>query len=168
MWQVRHILPVAPGFSRPATDSPLFNHPNVGPFIGRQLIQRLVTSNPSPAYVGRVTAAFNAAPRGDLGREAGPGNDLPHLQRDVQQDAVAHLDGVIQAQEDRGARKPAGLEPLGGPAPARALHGIPAVCEEKATIRVPPKRLPTSPGTNVFMAQVVAGLLDAPNLVPAM
>jgi uncharacterized protein (DUF1800 family) len=37
----------------------LFNHPNVGPFIGRQLIQRLVTSNPSPAYVKRVTAAFN-------------------------------------------------------------------------------------------------------------
>jgi len=34
-------------------------HPNVGPFIGRQLIQRLVTSNPSPAYVGRVTQAFN-------------------------------------------------------------------------------------------------------------
>jgi uncharacterized protein (DUF1800 family) len=36
----------------------LFNHPNVGPFIGRELIQRLVTSNPSPAYVGRVAAAF--------------------------------------------------------------------------------------------------------------
>ncbi len=35
------------------------DHPNVGPFIGRQLIQRLVTSNPSPAYVGRVTQAFN-------------------------------------------------------------------------------------------------------------
>lgn len=46
----------------------LFNHPNVGPFIGRLLIQRLVTSNPSPAYVGRVAAAFNAEPRGDLGR----------------------------------------------------------------------------------------------------
>jgi uncharacterized protein (DUF1800 family) len=46
----------------------LFNHPNVGPFIGRLLIQRLVTSNPSPAYVGRVSAAFNAEPRGDLGR----------------------------------------------------------------------------------------------------
>ena len=30
----------------------LFNHPNVGPFIGKQLIQRLVTSNPSPDYVG--------------------------------------------------------------------------------------------------------------------
>jgi uncharacterized protein (DUF1800 family) len=37
----------------------IFNHDNVGPFIGRQLIQRLVTSNPSPAYVGRVAQAFN-------------------------------------------------------------------------------------------------------------
>ena len=38
----------------------IFEHPNVGPFIGRQLIQRLVTSNPTPAYVGRVTSAFDA------------------------------------------------------------------------------------------------------------
>jgi uncharacterized protein (DUF1800 family) len=37
----------------------LFNHPNVGPFFGRQMIQRLVTSNPSPAYVARVAAVFN-------------------------------------------------------------------------------------------------------------
>lgn len=37
----------------------LFNHANVGPFIGRQLIQRLVTSNPSPAYIARVAAVFN-------------------------------------------------------------------------------------------------------------
>ena len=37
----------------------LFNHPNVGPFIGKQLIQRLVTSNPSPAYVERVARVFN-------------------------------------------------------------------------------------------------------------
>ncbi|MFM8445306.1 MAG: DUF1800 family protein [Methylococcus sp.] len=47
----------------------LFNHPNVGPFIGRQLIQRLVTSNPSPAYVGRVAARFNdngQGVRGDM------------------------------------------------------------------------------------------------------
>lgn len=36
----------------------LSNHPNAGPFIGRQLIQRLVTSNPSPQYVARVAAAF--------------------------------------------------------------------------------------------------------------
>ncbi len=45
----------------------LFNHPNVGPFIGKQLIQRLVTSNPSPAYVGRVAAAFNDNGRGVRG-----------------------------------------------------------------------------------------------------
>ena len=47
----------------------LFEHTNVGPFFGRQMIQRLVTSNPSPAYVGRVAAAFNdngAGVRGDL------------------------------------------------------------------------------------------------------
>jgi uncharacterized protein (DUF1800 family) len=36
-------------------------HPNVGPFIGRQLIQRLVTSNPSPQYVAAVAAAFKGS-----------------------------------------------------------------------------------------------------------
>ncbi|MCY3857463.1 MAG: DUF1800 family protein [Gammaproteobacteria bacterium] len=49
-----------------AVDS-LFNHPNVGPFIGRQLIQRLTTSNPSPAYVKRVTNAFNGETTGVRG-----------------------------------------------------------------------------------------------------
>ena len=47
----------------------LFNHPNVGPFFGKQMIQRLVTSNPSPAYVARVASAFDnngAGVRGDL------------------------------------------------------------------------------------------------------
>jgi uncharacterized protein (DUF1800 family) len=47
----------------------LFNHPNVGPFFGRLMIQRLVTSNPSPAYVGRVAAAFadnGKGVRGDM------------------------------------------------------------------------------------------------------
>jgi uncharacterized protein (DUF1800 family) len=47
----------------------LFQHPNLGPFIGRQLIQFLVTSNPSPAYVGRASAAFadnGSGVRGDM------------------------------------------------------------------------------------------------------
>jgi uncharacterized protein (DUF1800 family) len=47
----------------------LVEHPNTGPFIGRLLIQRLVTSNPSDAYVGRVAAAFannGRSQRGDL------------------------------------------------------------------------------------------------------
>ena len=66
------------GFSIPACSSPngtanaacaqsdmaavmthLSEHPNVGPFIGKQLIQHLVTSNPSPAYVERVARVFN-------------------------------------------------------------------------------------------------------------
>jgi len=48
----------------------LFNHPNVGPFIARQLIQRFVTSNPSPGYIHRVALVFNdngQGVRGDLG-----------------------------------------------------------------------------------------------------
>lgn len=38
----------------------VFAHPNVGPFVSVRLIQHLVTSNPSPAYVGRVAAAFRS------------------------------------------------------------------------------------------------------------
>ncbi|MFY2764386.1 DUF1800 family protein [Arenimonas sp. MALMAid1274] len=47
----------------------LANHPNVGPFVARHLIQRLVTSNPSPAYIQRVATVFNnngSGVRGDL------------------------------------------------------------------------------------------------------
>ena len=47
----------------------IFNHPNVGPFISRQLIQRLVTSNPSPGHIYRVASVFNdngQGVRGDL------------------------------------------------------------------------------------------------------
>ena len=47
----------------------LFNHPNVGPFVGRQLIERLITSNPSPGYISRVAAAFadnGQGVRGDM------------------------------------------------------------------------------------------------------
>lgn len=43
----------------------LFNHPNTAPFFCKQMIQRLVTSNPSPAYVGRVAAVFTSS-KGDL------------------------------------------------------------------------------------------------------
>ncbi len=47
----------APAALEAVLDS-LMAHPNIAPFIGRQLIQHLVSSNPSPAYVGRVAAAF--------------------------------------------------------------------------------------------------------------
>jgi len=45
----------------------IFAHPNVGPFIAQRLIQRLVTSNPSPAYVSRVAQRFNDNGRGVRG-----------------------------------------------------------------------------------------------------
>ena len=57
-----------PNSLRMALDT-LFNHPNVGPFFARQMIQRLVTSHPAPAYVARVASAFNnngQGVRGDL------------------------------------------------------------------------------------------------------
>ncbi|MBI3475006.1 MAG: DUF1800 domain-containing protein [Acidobacteria bacterium] len=47
----------------------IFNHPNVGPFISKQLIQKLVMSNPSPDYVSRVAQVFNdngSGVRGDM------------------------------------------------------------------------------------------------------
>jgi uncharacterized protein (DUF1800 family) len=48
----------------------IFNHPNVGPFVGKLLIQHLVKSNPSPQYITRVATAFNGtpggSPRGDM------------------------------------------------------------------------------------------------------
>ena len=47
----------------------IFNHPNVGPFVSRLLIQHMVTSDPTPAYVGRIAAVFNNngfSVRGDL------------------------------------------------------------------------------------------------------
>ncbi len=60
----------------------LFEHPNVGPFIGRQLIQRLVTSNPSPAYIERVARAFN-------GDETGIRGDMKDVWRAVLLDPEA-------------------------------------------------------------------------------
>lgn len=57
-----------PGAVRIALDA-IFNHPNTAPFIARQLIQRLVTSNPTPAYIQRVAQIFadnGQGTRGDL------------------------------------------------------------------------------------------------------
>lgn len=66
----------------------LFNHPNVGPFIGRQLIQRLVTSNPSPQYIARVSAAFNNNGQGVRG-------DMKAVVRAILLDSEARNDPVL-------------------------------------------------------------------------
>ena len=63
---------LAPGNATAELDAALaniVNHPNVGPFIARRLIQNLVTSNPTPGYVGRVAAKFannGQGVRGDM------------------------------------------------------------------------------------------------------
>ncbi len=64
-------LPAGQGGAQDLKDGldAIFNHPNVGPFIATRLIQHLVTSNPSPAYVARIAAVFadnGSGTRGDL------------------------------------------------------------------------------------------------------
>ncbi|MEO6002429.1 MAG: DUF1800 family protein [Opitutus sp.] len=66
----------------------LFNHPNTAPFFCRQLIQRLVTSNPSPAYVYRVAQVFEHNARGERG-------DLGAVVRAVLLDYEARSSNVI-------------------------------------------------------------------------
>lgn len=65
----------------------IFYHPNVGPFIGKLLIQHLVTSDPSPAYVARVAAAFNNNGQGERG------------------DMKAVIRAILLDREARGTRK---------------------------------------------------------------
>ena len=56
----------APAALEAVLDS-LIAHPNTAPFIGKQLIQHLVSSNPSPAYVERVATAFASGRYGSFG-----------------------------------------------------------------------------------------------------
>jgi Protein of unknown function (DUF1800) len=87
---------VAAGTSAPAAlekvlDS-LMAHPNIAPFIGKQLIQHLVSSNPSPAYVARVAAAFTAGKYGSFGTSQK--GDLAATVAAVLLDAEARADTV--------------------------------------------------------------------------
>lgn len=83
---------------RAALDN-LFQHPNVGPFVARRLIQRLVTSNPSPAYIQRVAAAF-----ADNG--AGIRGDLKSVVRAILLDAEARFGHWTMAQRFGKLREP--------------------------------------------------------------
>jgi uncharacterized protein (DUF1800 family) len=65
----------------------IFTHPNVGPFVGKQLIQKLVTGDPTPQYVSRVAAAFNNNGQG------------------VRGDMKAVITAVLMDPEARGAAK---------------------------------------------------------------
>lgn len=106
------------GGSVPAGSSPaqaldavldsLMAHPNIAPFIGRQLIQALVRSNPSPAYVGRVSAAFTAGRFTNAGVSFGAGKpgDLAATVAAVLLDAEARGDSSPGASGGR-LREPA-------------------------------------------------------------
>jgi uncharacterized protein (DUF1800 family) len=76
----------------------IFNHPNVGPFIARQLIQRLVTSNPSPGYIYRVASVFNDNGQGVRG-------DLKAVVRAILMDYDARV-GFVTAQNAGHEREP--------------------------------------------------------------
>ena len=76
----------------------IFNHPNVGPFISRQLIQRLVTSNPTPGYVYRVASVFNDNGQGVRG-------DLKAVVRAILMDYDARV-GFVSAQGAGHQREP--------------------------------------------------------------
>lgn len=77
----------------------IFNHPNVGPFIATRLIQRLITSNPSPAYVGRVASVFNDNGQGVRG-------DMKAVIRAIVLDAEARDPGALTSTTAGKLREP--------------------------------------------------------------
>ncbi|MEE9346607.1 MAG: DUF1800 family protein [Robiginitomaculum sp.] len=79
----------------------IFDHPNLAPFVSKQLIQRFVTSNPSPAYIGRVASAF------EIGRYVLPnGNRVGTGRRGDLRATIAAVLTDAQALQDP-ASKPA-------------------------------------------------------------
>jgi len=77
----------------------LFNHPNVPPFVSKQLIQHLVTSNPSPAYVGRVAAVF-------VNNGSGVRGDMKSVIRAVLTDSEARDDAQVASTSFGKLREP--------------------------------------------------------------
>ncbi len=89
--------------------SNIFNHPNVGPFVCRQLIQHLVASDPSPAYVARVAAVFaddGTGVRGNMQAvirailedpEARAGDTEPNLDSGHLREAILYTTDVLRA-----------------------------------------------------------------------
>jgi len=77
----------------------LFNHQNVPPFVSKQLIQHLVTSNPSPAYVGRVATVF-------ANNGSGVRGDMKAVVRAVLMDSEARDDGQVNSATFGKLREP--------------------------------------------------------------
>jgi uncharacterized protein (DUF1800 family) len=77
----------------------IFAHPNVAPFISKQLIQRLVTSNPPPAYVARISAVFENNGSGTRG-------DLKAVVRAILLDVEARNDAIAGTATEGKLREP--------------------------------------------------------------
>jgi uncharacterized protein (DUF1800 family) len=73
----------------------IFNHPNVGPFVSIRLIQRLVTSNPSPSFVARVASIFNDNGQGVRGDLAAVVKAIL-LDEEARPDMAMELDGKLK------------------------------------------------------------------------
>lgn len=76
----------------------IFHHPNVGPFISKQLIQRLVTSNPSPTYVKDVAAVFDENINGERGNLASTVKAIL-MHREARQGHLEHPDSFGKLKE---------------------------------------------------------------------
>lgn len=86
----------------------VFAHPNVGPFVCRQLIQHLVASNPSPAYVARISAVFadnGSGVRGDMqaviraileDQDARAGDTSPNFDGGHLREAMLYMTNVMR------------------------------------------------------------------------
>ena len=99
----------------------IFFHPNVGPFVSKQLIQHLVTSDPTPAYVARVATVFNNngyGVRGDLKAVVRAILTDPEARGDVKNDPnygylkepVLHVTNILRQFNARAANGVAGSQ----------------------------------------------------------
>ncbi len=109
-WASKHSTaakPILDGITIPAGQTPqqdlkaaldtISNHPNVAPFVSRRLIQRFVTSNPSPAYIQRIASVFNS-------NEAGVRGDLKSVLRAILLDKEAR-DLAVAAGDQAGKQR---------------------------------------------------------------
>jgi uncharacterized protein (DUF1800 family) len=87
-----------PNSLRLALDA-IFAHPNVAPFVSKQLIQRLVTSNPPPAYVARISAVFENDGNGVRG-------NLRAVVRAILLDVEARSDAIAGTSTEGKLREP--------------------------------------------------------------
>ena len=116
----------------------IFNHPNVGPFICQQLIEKLVTSNPIPAYVSRCTQVFD--------------NDGTGVRGNMQ----AVISEILLDSEARRGDDPSQLQPSDGHLREPLLHMLASMRAVNAT----------TDGVN--LSNYGSGMLQAPFLSPSV